>query len=263
MKASVKHHCIICDSLQFAPEVSLEPSYPVFIDPEQNSGFVSRPESLTESQLVRFLVHDPQLRCLLTQKFDVDERSCILLEVRDPIVAPNSDAKPGDIDILIGNREDPRRSIAVQVKQVKVTATGDDTDKVNKLTELGSGAQQANATMQLGFHQTYLMVIAQVDGQAQSGQIPILRTTSDETFRKTYEFDYRERLDPNVGLIFMEVVRPTSKPLDTIYRVCIGIDKPAERMEQPEPLTRRLMDTFTDRHLHARYCNSCDHDGIS
>lgn len=96
----------------------------------------------------------------------------------------------------------------------------------------------------LAFHRNYLLIIGQVFGRNFTRENTLFRKARPETQEQIYEFQHRESLHEDVGIIFVEIVQPTGKSYKQQVNVCICIDKEAARLEQRADLTNRIKDLF-------------------
>jgi hypothetical protein len=71
----------------------------------------------------------------------------------------------GDIYILLVPPGFPEKSIAIQVKRIKVSKKTFTNGKPNNIGKLFKGVEQANILAGIGFHQVYLFVIVVVDSR--------------------------------------------------------------------------------------------------
>jgi hypothetical protein len=123
---------------------------------------------------------------------------------------------------------------------VKAIAIDTEKEKVNKIDSIGDGVIQANALHNLGFHRTYLLILVVIDGRNKTDYNVLCRGLSNITFERVYDFPLRDKLNEDVGVIFIEISQPTGKSIDSMARVGICIDKEAKRLEQPLNLTNRI-----------------------
>lgn len=71
----------------------------------------------------------------------------------------------GDVDILLARLDRPDRSIAIEVKRIKVGRRAFETGKINRATAIQEGVEQANRLARVGFHHVYLYAIVLVDSR--------------------------------------------------------------------------------------------------
>jgi len=225
---------IAFDTNKIGPTISA--SYPFFTDyPMVEEERVTQQK---EEQIVSWLFSQTQVKELIFTELRI-QNPCFSLNVVDPII-DNPNKKPGDIDILICEQRQPHRAIALECKRVKVIAADMENDKVNKIDNIGNGVKQANALREIGFHRTYLAILIEVEGKNRVEYNTLCRGPSPTTFKKVYDFPFRDKLHKDVGVIFIEISQPTGKSIDSMAGVGICIDKEAGRLEQPDYLTNRI-----------------------
>jgi hypothetical protein len=227
---------IAFDTNRIGPIISAGTSYQFFIDyPIVEEERVTQQK---EDQIVLWLFSQTLARQFIFTELGM-RNPCFWLNVVDPII-DNPNKKPGDIDILICEQRQPHRAIALECKRVKVIAMDMENDKINKIDNIGNGVKQANALREIGFHRTYLAILIEVEGKNRAEYNTLCRGPSPTTFKKVYDFPFRDKLNKDVGVIFIEISQPTGKSIDSMAGVGICIDKEAERLEQPYNLTNRI-----------------------
>lgn len=238
MERVLTFHTVCYDRLRILPGEE-RPIYRAF-DPD-SPGDAPSVVSMTEEEMTKWICRTEITRKLLFDQFQVEGSSRVYLSVRDPIIS-DSNTKPGDIDVLI-LPSDPRRAIAIEVKRVKVVAIDSEagiTDKKNKIQELGAGVSQVNALARMGFSQTYLAVLIQVDGRQRTSENLLFRGPLEETLRCVLDFPRRESLDERVGVVFLLVGQPSGKNLDQAAEFGVCVDHQPAIQEQPVGLNERL-----------------------
>lgn len=186
------------------------------------------------------------VRNLLLTELEIKQNPFYKLAVKEPIINDQKE-KPGDIDILICKTQEPHKAIAIECKRVKVTTVDMENDKVNKISNVGNGVQQANSLCKLGFHRTYLAILVEVAGKNRKEYNILSRGSSPVTLEKVYDFPYRDNLHKDVGVIFIEITQPTGKHIDNMVIVGICIDKEAGQIEQSSNLTNRINELLSKR----------------
>lgn len=192
-----------------------------------------------EKAILRWIFNHPVLRMMFLEELSVKIASRHKLEVGSPIVE-NPNKKPGDIDVLIWEQECPHEAIALECKRVKVVVDDTGRDQVNKVNAIGNGVGQANAVLDLGFHQTYLAVLIVVDGRLRQESNVLFRGSTDETFTRVYEFPQRDRLHKDIGIMFLELTQPTGKDINRMATLAVAIDKDPTPRRQPVSLTNKI-----------------------
>ena len=118
----------------------------------------------TENDAVRWLIANQFIKDEFAREFFPSPASTIFLT---NLVEPFTwhDVKPGDIDLLLANLENPSKAIAFECKRVKIVSQAVGPPKINGVKQLASAISQVNAYQDIGFHQTYLLIILLDDGR--------------------------------------------------------------------------------------------------
>jgi hypothetical protein len=90
----------------------------------------------------------------------------------------------------------------------------------------------ANAYRELGFHQTYLMIILLDDGRAMSTPNTMFRYGTEKTIEYIYSIPKQEPLHDDVGVIYVKISQPTGKHINLTGGIGFCIDKKAKRLDQ-------------------------------
>ncbi len=193
-----------------------------------------------EEEILRWILSSPEGRDLVLRELGVGPDSFVALSVRQPVIE-RGNLKPGDVDLLIceGNRAD--LAIGIQCKRVKVTALSQEDDRCNKLLDITGGITQVNLQREnLGFHRNYLMIVIETYGRNRSHSTVLFRGPARDTLKEIYDFQRRERLHADVGIIFVTVTQPTGKSFDKMSVIGICVDQDAARLDQTDQLTNRI-----------------------
>jgi hypothetical protein len=236
MKNSLLFKFIVFDSVRLLSESPLH-SVPFFTD--NSSCNTDSVTGIEEQQIARWLFEQSMARNLLLTELAIKQKPFYKLAVKGPIINGQKE-KPGDIDILICEIQEPHKAIAIECKRVKVTTMDIENDKVNKISNVGNGVQQANSLRELGFHRTYLAILIETAGGNRKEYNILYRGSSLITLEKVYDFSYRDNLHKDVGVIFIEITQPTGKYINNMAVVGICIDKEAGWIEQSSNLTNRI-----------------------
>lgn len=195
-----------------------------------------------EKEIIKWIVASPPAKELLLSELGVGPDPFIDCSVRQPVIE-NPQGKPGDIDLLICDGHEAEHAIAFQCKRVVVTALNEADDNVNKISDIKDAVNQANKQKdRLGFHRNYLGILIETYGKKREQTNVLFRGSTQETFKKIYEFPQRESLSSDVGVVFIEISQPTGKSFDRMVVVGICIDQHASRLDQPTQLTNRIKD---------------------
>jgi hypothetical protein len=194
--------------------------------------------SVDEPTIMRHLLSS-SARGLILNELRISHYAAIWYEVKEPVVERGD--KPGDIDVLICDQGLAAKAIGLQCKRVKIEALNQEKDKANKLSDLAGGVRQVNLQRNnLGFHRNYLVIIIQTFGPLRSQSNVLFRGPTHETFKKVYEFDQRESLHEDAGILFIEITQPTRKSYQRMYEIGVCLDKEAKLLEQMPRLTNRI-----------------------
>ena len=193
-----------------------------------------------EEEILGWILSSPEGRSVLLQELGVGTDAFVALSVRQPIIERRN-FKPGDIDLLICERNRADLAIGIQCKRVKVTALNQQDDQCNKLPDITGGIKQVNLQREkLGFHRNYLMIVIETFGRNRSDSTVLFRGPARDTLKEIYEFQRRESLHTDVGIIFVTVTQPTGKSFDNMSVIGVCVDQDATRMDQTDQLTNRI-----------------------
>ncbi|MFD2832945.1 hypothetical protein [Gramella sp. AN32] len=119
----------------------------------------------SEDETVNWLMENDDFRRMLFQNlFRTSNSVKYHCGVKDPITLPNK--MPGDIDILLYEKDKENASIGIECKIVKSESLEDQSPKINKVSSVQKkGTKQANGYAEIGFSRVYLMVILLDDGR--------------------------------------------------------------------------------------------------
>lgn len=233
---------IVFDSAPWDPERKME----FFVDSPAYSP--ERVTSLDEKKLIGWLMRCERSRDLIFRKLGREPSAFYATEIIEPFYGHGE----GDIDLLICDRGDPGAAVALECKRIKVEGIDIKNDRMNKLCHAEFAVQQANKLYErCGFFETYLALLIAVDSARQSdSNIPCrgLRPDSTHGFGETktqkaiLDFPGRDKLDPKIGIIFVEVVQPSGKPIDEMAIVRVLLFHPAKPRFQSAGATAEVSD---------------------
>lgn len=236
MRTCLSFKVIVIDRITLPKDIPAGSAFTVFSDNSSSSA-----ESVTkneEAKIVRWLFNLPEAKGLIFKELGIDQDSYLELRVSSPII-DNPNKKPGDIDVLICEQRRAEKAIAMECKRVKAIALNTEKDKVNKINDVGDGVSQANALHNFGFYETYLCVIVETDRRARCEYNVLFRSSIPKTFQQIYDFPLRDKLDEDVGVMFIEIVQPTGKDTSDMVWIGVCLDKRARKLEQSHHLTNR------------------------
>jgi len=231
---------IAFDSAPWDPKRKIE----FFVDPPSSSP--ERVTSLDEKRLVRWLIQCEQAKALIFRKLGRQPSAFYLTEIIEPFYGHDE----GDVDLVICDRLDPGAAVALECKRIKVEGLDTNNDRMNKLPHAALAVQQANKLYEkCGFLETYLALLIAVDSAGQlDSNIPCrgLRPDSTHNFgenrtqKAILDFPGRHDLNPKIGIIFVEVVQPSGKPIDEMANVRVLLFHPAEPRFQSARTTNEM-----------------------
>jgi len=196
--------------------------------------------SMSEGQAVQWLFKNTDfINVFLPDLFDNPYEVKCYFELKKPFTQNN--VKPGDIDILLIDTENPEKSIALECKRVKAVSNEDQTAKVNNIEKIKHGVVQANKYRKLGFHQTYLMIILLDDGRNYNTQNIMFRKTKSDQLNQLYNLHLKETLHNEIGVIFVTINQFTGKSIDQNGAIGFCIDRPAVKSLQEKSLTEKIV----------------------
>jgi len=191
---------------------------------------------LSEQFIIKFVFNHESAKELIFKKLDIPLNSKVVFEVKHPLVSP----REPDIDVMIYKESEPHKTIAIQVKRVKVEAVSQKKDKVNKIEDIKKGIKQANITKDLGFYKVYLMILAEVDGRERKEYNFLSRGMTPQTFTQLYEIATFEKLYREIGIIIVEIVQPVDKDITQAGAIGVCLLRDAKPEEQKEKLTNKI-----------------------
>lgn len=233
MKKKLLFHTIVYDSVLLSKELK---KYIMFTHNEIE-GESDRNKS--EQIIIKWLFSKPAFREIFYPLLNISYDSNVRFDVKSPII-PNPNRTPGDIDIMLFNWGQIEKTVAIEVKKVKYICEPDGRERLNKVHDIKDGVSQTKGLLEMGFYQTYLAVIIVSDGRNIILNNYVFRGISRECFQEVYDFQDRENLNDRVGLIFIEIVQPTSVSVNNTGVIGVCIDREAIKQEQSKDLTERL-----------------------
>lgn len=164
--------------------------------------------------------------------------------VKEPITVPNK--MPGDIDILLYEKESPKNAVGIECKIVKSESRENQPPKINKITSVQKkGTIQANGYAELGFSRVYLLVILLDDGRHYNNPNVMFRTTPSEWLKELYGFDWQSRMNDDIGIIYVHVNQFTSNHINQTKGLGLRIEREATFRNQNECLTKKIQNLNT------------------
>ena len=159
--------------------------------------------------------------------------------VKEPITVPNK--MPGDIDILIYEKESWDSAIGIECKIVKSESRENEPPKINKVISVQKkGTIQANGYAELGFSRVYLLVILLDDGRHYKNPNVMFRSTPSESLQELYGFDWQTRMNDDIGIIYVNVNQFTTNHINQTKGLGLRIEREAIFRKQNESLTKKI-----------------------
>jgi hypothetical protein len=202
---------------------------------------------VAEPDLVPRLMAIPDVRRVVLEELRRPMSATVVCGVQEPFT--RTGRKPGDIDVLIVDSQLPQESIAIECKRVKIRVIAEGAHHVNLFEHVLEGVHQANSLREFGFFQTYLCVIAVVDASAQQewnipnrGLDPAATHHYGEhkTFARFIAFPGREELHKEIGIILLEVIQPTGRPITELLSLGICVHHPPTPQQQRPDITNKV-----------------------
>lgn len=194
----------------------------------------------SEDEAVNWLMDNPDFRKLLFDTiFPVSSSVKHLCGVKEPITVPNK--MPGDIDILLYEEGKEENAIGIECKIVKSESRENQLPKINKITSVQKkGTKQANGYFEIGFSRVYLLVILLDDGRNYKNPNVMFRTTPSETLKELYGFDWKTKMNDNIGIIYAHVNQFTSNHINQTKGLGLRVEREATYIRQDANLTKKI-----------------------
>lgn len=207
-----------------------------FTETEENSASVT---SMTEDEAIKWLFNNYSFGQTFKEEFfDYSNRAQPFFCEKQPFVIAGK--KPGDIDILLIDKERPDQAIAFECKRLKVTSLDKNTSKVNNVNGIKTGVKQANGLQSLGFYKSYLLLILLDDGRQLDYPNTMLRNSKSDTVEEIYDIPWNEPIHNDVGIVFIKVTQQTGKHFNKMAGIGICVDKKAQELEQTNTMTNKI-----------------------
>lgn len=196
---------------------------------------------LTEEQIVKWLFENQSFKLLFCEDlFENYKTVKSFYEISQPFTIKNK--KPGDIDLLLVDSNYPEKTIVFECKRVKSLSQSDQTAKVNNIQKIKKGVVQAEFYKNLGFHQTFLVIILLDDGRNYRIPNQIFRTTNIGKYNNYYNIPREESLSEEIGIIFVKVEQTTGKHINLSGNFGVCIDRFAKPELQSLEITNKVLE---------------------
>ena len=219
MPKRLKFYSTMYDSVQLSNNST--GTYSLF---NQNNDTGDNETKKHEPEMVEWLASKPFFRSLICSGLQIPFYSNFYTNIKKPIITKGNN-KPGDIDILIFDRNYPNRSIAIECKKINVKLDKDGNDNVNKIKKIQDCKYQIKGLLELGFHKCFLAVIIANNGMEYEKVNYFARNITDQSFREVYKFPGRDEIDKRAGIIFIDLIQPTGESLNNRGVLSICVDK--------------------------------------
>lgn len=209
---------------------------PFFKEVDSNAQSIS---DSSEEQIMKWLIGRDDFKTLFIPNFFKGPSTInSYLGLTDPFVVNGK--KPGDIDLLMVDLSKPKEPVAIEVKRVKAVSVNDDNSKVNGKDKIKKGVIQANKYYELGFHKCYLMIVVLNDGRVKTTPNVLFRSAKTDNVRDIYNLPYKEPLNPNVGVILLNIIQYLDRDINLSGGFELCVDREAVPQTQSEELTQKI-----------------------
>ncbi|MGP8216904.1 MAG: hypothetical protein ACLQQ4_15160 [Bacteroidia bacterium] len=199
---------------------------------------------LSEQEMVNWLFNHSPAKEIIYDELKMPRDSVHFLSVEEPFIQYRTE-KPGDIDVLLCHKNDPRHAIALECKRIKVSFDDSHKENINKIRGLLKGVEQANALSKLGFGRCFLFVMIVTDGHNLKEQNQMFRYASADKLKEVYYLDEYKNLYENVGVILCLVTQPSGKSIYMNGTIAVREHKIAKQYEQPAELQEKIQSYLT------------------
>ena len=209
---------------------------PFFTETNENS---ERVTLMTEDQAIKWLFKSFSYGQTFAEGF-FDNQTIVqaFFGIKEPFVVTGR--KPGDIDLLLIDKNRPDKVIAFECKRLKVTSANTYLPKINNVQGIKHGVKQANGLQSLGFYKSYLMIILLDDSRHFDYPNTMMRNSKWKDVEEVYDIPWNEPLNQDVGIVFVKVTQPTGKNYNEMAGIGYCIDKEAKEQEQTTSMTNKI-----------------------
>jgi hypothetical protein len=242
MSKLLEFHCITYDTKTLHPGYCSNIEF--FKDVSENASSVTDND---ETKIVKWFFEYGDCRELLFKELYIQNYQYKLATKTCEV--SNHKGRPGDLDIILFDRNRPQESIEIEVKKIKAVIEesgriifdggGDMTEKFR------TGVSQANGVCEnIGFCNSYLLIFMEVDGRLMKKNNFFHRGLNN--YRELYSFPCKEQLSPGIGIIFVELIQPIDADKNMSAETCICVPKIANSSYQDTGLTAKLIHYFNN-----------------
>lgn len=209
---------------------------PFFTETDESSESVT---SMSEDQAIRWLFNSFSFGKIFIESFYGNPDGIqIHFGEKEPFIVTGR--KPGDIDIMLVDKNAPDRAIAFECKRLKITSIDTPMPKVNNIQGIKHGVKQANGLQSLGFYKSYLVMILLDDSRHFAYPNTMLRNSQWQDVEEVYDIPWNEPIHQDVGIVFIKVTQPTGKHFNEMAGIGLCIDKEAQEQEQSVAMTNKI-----------------------
>jgi len=188
---------------------------------------------LKETEVVKWLFEKKYIDLVLQEIFNSFSKPIYYqTEVKKPFIT--REKKPGDIDIFIFQNSDC--AIGIECKVIKNTFISNTETKINKINKINDAWEQLEGYRDLGFHQTYLLLII-LDDQSQNKAKGQLSRRMDETTILEKEV---MQVDNDSGILLLYINQFSEVEFNFQNRVTCELIRKACKLFQPNQLTEKI-----------------------
>lgn len=218
------------------PLINNKTVYELFKDVNETQESIT---STIETEIVKWLFGKDGFLDFFCEDFFIKPRNTkSFFTLSDPFTVKNE--KPGDIDLLIVDPEEPHKSIAFECKRIKMETLENQETKINGLRNLELGINQVNNYLKLGFHQTYLMIIILDDCKNTKSENVMLRSSQFNEDSSRYKFKWPVPLKSDIGVILVRITQQTKKNYKFMCGFGVNIPKLAVKLVQANDITKKV-----------------------
>lgn len=213
-----------------------------FSDSSQDDESVTE---MNEDQIVKWLFKNSSFYNFFVEQFFENPKNVkTFFNLESPFTEKSK--KPGDIDILLVDKDSPEKTIAFECKRVKALSSISESPKVNGIAKIKGGVTQVQFYKKLGFHQIYLMIILLDDGRHYNSPNIIFRNTDAEHLNNLYNIPINLLKDDGIGVVFVRVSQILGKHINLAGKIGFCIDKEATHYSQLDSLTDKINDILNN-----------------
>lgn len=211
----------------------------MFSDQDDEAG--SKFNSTSEKDIVTWMFRHPNnfIDYLFYEELEISKNYQPFFEVKDPIIKDTTG--PGDIDILLIDKNQPQYSIAFQVKRVKATISETNDGAILKTSSIGKGIIQTKYMFdKYKFHKNYLMLIMANDSSSRKNVQQMFRYAKPDEKRIIYEHSGFGDLPEETGIYIFEINQPSINDINHTAVLSAKELRKAKPIEQMNDTTLRI-----------------------